>query len=143
MIFHGPAKLLGRGDRRPFDFRLDVVPELVYEVHDHVVLLDADAVEVFPHSERKVVFALSASLSAAHHRGGVDADTARLCQDPLVVGVGEGRRCVQAVLATVGVEDGTFEGSPLKLEEETSAMLFVESQGLIDLREHGGETHWR
>lgn len=98
----------------------------MYEVDDHIVLLDANTVEVFSHRQRKVIFALSASLSATNHRGGVDADTARLSEDPLVVRVGEGGRSVQAVLATVGVKDGALEGSPLELGEKMLVALYVD-----------------
>lgn len=83
--------------------------DLVDEVHNHIILLNAQAVEVFPHRESKVVFALAAGLSPSEHCGRVEADAAGLRQDPLSVRVREGGRGGQVVLATVGMKDVSFE----------------------------------
>jgi hypothetical protein len=58
--------------------RLDVVSDLVNEIDNHVVFLNADPIKVFPHGEREVIFALSAGLTTTNHGGRVDTNPSRL-----------------------------------------------------------------
>ena len=132
------STLLSSCSSLPFRLRVGIAANLVNEINNHVVLLDADAIEVFSHSECEVVFTLSASLTAADHGRRVDTDPSRLRQDPLVVWVREGGRCIQAVLAAVSVKDGSFERVPLNLFEEALVTMFS-----FGRTSNGREASWR
>lgn len=92
---------------------------LVNKVNDHVVFLDTHAVKVFSHGESELILALATSFPTADHGRRVYTNTARLGEDPLAVWVGEGSRGTEVVFAAVGVEDVSFEGSPVKLQNTT------------------------
>lgn len=89
-----------------------VVTDLVNKVDDHIVLLYAHSIEVFAHRERKLVFALSPGLPTSDHGRRVQANAVWLRQNPLAVWAGERGRGVQTMLATVSMEDISFEESP-------------------------------
>lgn len=74
---------------RPFRLGELLAVDLVDEVDNHVVLLDADSVKVLAHRPREVFLALAPRLKLARHGRGVDADAGRVGQHPVVVGVRE------------------------------------------------------
>lgn len=86
---------------------------LVNKVDDHVVLLHAHSVKMLAHGQSKLVLALATSLLASNHGWGMETNSVRLRENPLTVGVREGARGVQAMLATVSMEDVSLEGGPL------------------------------
>lgn len=90
-----------------------VVTNLVNKVDDHVVLLHAHSVKMLAHGQSKLVLALATSLLTPNHGRRMEANSVRLREDPLTVGVGEGARGVEAMLATVSMEDVSLESGPL------------------------------
>lgn len=85
---------------------------LVDKVDNHVVLLHPHSVKMFAHGQSKLVLALATSLLTSNHGWGMEADSVWLREDPLAVGVREGARGVEAMLATVSVEDVSLKGGP-------------------------------
>ena len=90
-------------------------PDLVEELDDHVVLLYAHPVKVFSHDVGQLVLGLPPEISAPCDGRRVEANAARLREDPLVVVAEEGCRRLEAECAAVSVEDVSFEGGPLQL----------------------------
>lgn len=90
------------------------IPHLVQERHDNVVLLYALPVEVLSRGLREILFALPSVDGFPGHRGGAETD-ARLRKHPVLVGVGEGSRCVESVFTPIVVENVSIEGRPLQL----------------------------
>lgn len=97
-----------------------LVPDFMEEIDNDVVLYDAQAVEVFPHRACQLVFALSSEFFAPRDRRRVEPDAASLSEDPLMIVARECGRGVEAVRATVCVEDFSFEGWPLELESSAN-----------------------
>lgn len=63
------------GDAAGLPRRLSA-PDLAYELENHIVLLDSEAVEVFSHGFGKALFTLPPILLLANHSWRVPADTA-------------------------------------------------------------------
>ena len=89
--------------------------DLVKEVNDDVVFLDAKPVKVLPHRAGQLILALSSELLAPADGRGVQADASGLGKNPLVYIAGECGRCVETVGSSVSVEDVPFESGPLEL----------------------------
>ena len=98
-----------------FPFRNPHAPDLVEKVDNDIVFLYAQAVKMLPHRIRQGILALSAEFSASRDRGRVDPDAPRLRKDPLMDGISEGCRSVQAVGSAVSMENVPLESGPLKL----------------------------
>lgn len=96
-----------------------LAPYFVNQVDDDIVLLDAQAIEVFPHSHGELLSVLSYFFPPCHGRG-VYADAAWSHEYRLVEGAGEGAGRVELVFAAVCVESVSVESRPLKLSEPVS-----------------------
>lgn len=68
------SSVVGICSPAPIGFGDGVAPDLVDKVHDHVVLLDPETVEVFPHSHGQLLLALPPVLLLPGHRGGLQPD---------------------------------------------------------------------
>lgn len=86
-----------------------LTPDLVEEVDDDVVFLDAESVEVLPHRVGELVFALSLEFLTPRHCRRMQTDTARAGQNPLAVFAREGGWGIEAVGSTVGMKHFSLE----------------------------------
>lgn len=79
-------------------------PYLVQKVHYHLVLLDPQAIKVFPACAGQLLFALSSLLLLPRHcRRHFPKRRSR--KQELVIGVAESRRCVQSISMAIGMEN--------------------------------------
>ena len=115
----GPARLRGL-----------VASNLVDELHNSVVFLDPETVEVLADRLGQLLLVL-ALLFAPQHRWGVKPYASGLGEDRFVEGAREAARGVEVVFSAVGVKRVSVKGGPLKLEgiPESARIHFREREG--------------
>lgn len=92
-------------------------PNPVNKIDNRIIFLNTLAVEVLSYRTRQVYFCLTALVFFPRHGWGVQADAARLGQDPGAVVACVGGGGLEIVFATVAVEDIAIKGGPLDLEK--------------------------
>lgn len=78
------------------------IPDLVNQLHNHVDLINGRSVEVLPYGQRQLLFAYPSLLLLPRHRWTLSTN-ARICEERLVEGRGEGGGCGQVVCDAVRV----------------------------------------
>ena len=89
----------------------------MYQVDNDVVLVNTNAIEVFPHSLRELLLRLPLLTLSTRHSGRLETDASSPLENEVVVGLGEGRGSVEVIFAAVGMEGLAVDGVPLDLDE--------------------------
>lgn len=87
----------------------------MHEIHDGIILLHSLAAEMLPHRICQLTLCLSPEGLLSCQCWGLEADAARLGQDPRAVVACIGGRGHEVVFAAVSMQKVTVESGPLDL----------------------------